>query len=705
MPRHAAPDLGRVLRLFDSEKIYGGSVGQMGVGLKQGCVFLSSLSFVFSRGEKNVSFGIIDDSLQSHDYSPYLPHFAFSLAGAPQVTIAYLTEAVLGAIGTSDLDKREGLRRVIASYAPPSPLVHSLMQNSAAASAQAMYVKGCERLAGHLYSLCTEWAVGARHSFRVVLAGLRQTQGKADDTQQSKVATQEQIAQDMLKTAEEEVLKTYMHVPPHLDFRIGSKRLVFKYWLNRLAGAAEFLIRISKQAPNEYAQGSVFGSKKYHNMFAITDPMIAEFTLPANAPPHSWKVGEKIEATTKEWVVLDGKYKDRAIYYSGVIEDGPHENGTYDVVFDDDGERVKQIPLHLIRPQTYYTLKVIVGFDPVRENDNVSQHTADLHVHSCEVGRRIKTVKDARNCLSLGSTGTDFSQSLTIIVDDRHSYLPLNPSKQDLVFGQWGSDYHEQNFYSWIGGVTHLYWRHHFNQFRDAFDAPKAALSAVVKKQIGLPQAKIGTTSTLARCQFHTFKEKESREEGGFLNDEILWKVMKRIGIGKVKKESVIRPKKDLTRITMVLGKNATHVSPGNLSAEDGFAKKKKKKKKQAKKRKQQVMRSLSSSDNMSDDDSGSDDDSAYQQLQVETKKQRRNLESAKKKLKTTKALSISWKQKYLESESENKKLKKDNAILERKNDRLAQEKGSLERKNVRLAQENGRLKASLVAKVLRMNA
>ena len=41
IPKNAAPDLGRVLRLFDSEKIYGGSVGQMGVGLKQGCVFLS----------------------------------------------------------------------------------------------------------------------------------------------------------------------------------------------------------------------------------------------------------------------------------------------------------------------------------------------------------------------------------------------------------------------------------------------------------------------------------------------------------------------------------------------------------------------------------------------------------------------------------------------------------------------------------------
>ena len=44
--------------------------------------------------------------------------------------------------------------------------------------------------------------------------------------------------------------------------------------------------------------------------------------------------------------------------------------------------------------------------------------------------RLIKDYRDARGELLLSAGGTDFCQGLTIIVDDKHGMLPLNPTKQ-----------------------------------------------------------------------------------------------------------------------------------------------------------------------------------------------------------------------------------------------------------------------------------
>ena len=52
-----------------------------------------------------------------------------------------------------------------------------------------------------------------------------------------------------------------------------------------------------------------------------------------------------------------------------------------------------------------------------------------------------------------------FCQGLTILVDDVHGKLPLNPTKQDLAFGEEanGKSY-RSNLYTWLSAVTKLYY-------------------------------------------------------------------------------------------------------------------------------------------------------------------------------------------------------------------------------------------------------
>jgi hypothetical protein len=61
--------------------------------------------------------------------------------------------------------------------------------------------------------------------------------------------------------------------------------------------------------------------------------------------------------------------------------------------------------------------------------------------------------------LGLTSSGTQFCQGLTILVDDIHGKLPLNPTKQDLAFGEEANgESYRSNLYTWLSAVTKLYY-------------------------------------------------------------------------------------------------------------------------------------------------------------------------------------------------------------------------------------------------------
>jgi hypothetical protein len=54
---------------------------------------------------------------------------------------------------------------------------------------------------------------------------------------------------------------------------------------------------------------------------------------------------------------------------------------------------------------------------------------------------------------------------LTIIVDDRHGHLPLNPTKQDLAWSEHAhGEVFKANVEQWITAVAKTYYGHHFEQ-------------------------------------------------------------------------------------------------------------------------------------------------------------------------------------------------------------------------------------------------
>jgi hypothetical protein len=95
----------------------------------------------------------------------------------------------------------------------------------------------------------------------------------------------------------------------------------------------------------------------------------------------------------------------------------------------------------------------------------------------------IKNIKDARGELGLVSGSNDMCQGPTILLDDYKGSLPLNPTTQDISFG---NEIHGQvkkdNLNAWLAGVTHFYW----NMQLDLFGLKSAISTAVANCAEGL---------------------------------------------------------------------------------------------------------------------------------------------------------------------------------------------------------------------------
>eukprot|EP00581_Thalassiosira_minuscula_P010347 CAMPEP_0183704074 /NCGR_PEP_ID=MMETSP0737-20130205/1542_1 /TAXON_ID=385413 /ORGANISM="Thalassiosira miniscula, Strain CCMP1093" /LENGTH=742 /DNA_ID=CAMNT_0025930889 /DNA_START=312 /DNA_END=2543 /DNA_ORIENTATION=+ len=126
-----------------------------------------------------------------------------------------------------------------------------------------------------------------------------------------------------------------------------------------------------------------------------------------------------------------------------------------------------------------YSLRVFIGFDGMRITDRDAGKEASLYFYSRQSGRLICHSPDARTLLGLSAGGTTFCQGLTIIIDDIGGNLPLNPTKQEVAFGEETHGIvHEGNLMAWVGSVVHFYYQHHLNKF----DEKKKVLTKEIAK-------------------------------------------------------------------------------------------------------------------------------------------------------------------------------------------------------------------------------
>eukprot|EP00574_Skeletonema_japonicum_P000894 CAMPEP_0201740920 /NCGR_PEP_ID=MMETSP0593-20130828/46548_1 /ASSEMBLY_ACC=CAM_ASM_000672 /TAXON_ID=267983 /ORGANISM="Skeletonema japonicum, Strain CCMP2506" /LENGTH=653 /DNA_ID=CAMNT_0048235241 /DNA_START=39 /DNA_END=2000 /DNA_ORIENTATION=+ len=114
-----------------------------------------------------------------------------------------------------------------------------------------------------------------------------------------------------------------------------------------------------------------------------------------------------------------------------------------------------------------YELRIFCGFDADRATIPNSRKECMLHLHSRKSGRLICTDADARTKIHLPASGSDYSQGLTIIMDDLKGQLPLNPTKQGVAFGEERRGrVHEENLYQLVGAVVHYYYNLHLKKFK-----------------------------------------------------------------------------------------------------------------------------------------------------------------------------------------------------------------------------------------------
>jgi len=115
-----------------------------------------------------------------------------------------------------------------------------------------------------------------------------------------------------------------------------------------------------------------------------------------------------------------------------------------------------------------YKLRVLIGFDRFRINNQSSGKEGSLYIYSRESGRLIKAMPDGRGYLRLQNTGSMYCQGLTVIIDDIGGQLPLNPTKQSIAFAeQTNGGIHEENLITLVGALVKVYFDHHLNKYKN----------------------------------------------------------------------------------------------------------------------------------------------------------------------------------------------------------------------------------------------
>jgi hypothetical protein len=159
---------------------------------------------------------------------------------------------------------------------------------------------------------------------------------------------------------------------------------------------------------------------------------------------------------------------------------------------------------HEDKPETdpgAYKLRVLIGFDRFRINNQSSGKEGSLYIYSRESGRLIKAMPDGRGYLRLQNTGSMYCQGLTVIIDDIGGQLPLNPTKQSIAFAeQTNGGIHEENLITLVGALVKVYFDHHLNKYKN-----RTRLTQMVK-DFGDDPVEVDNMKDIDSSEFTTFE-------------------------------------------------------------------------------------------------------------------------------------------------------------------------------------------------------
>ena len=417
------------------------TVGENGVGLKQGCAVLSDLSFVLvhrgdvggdGNGASKFSMGIIAKKLQRPE-GLCLPSVEFD-----SNDLNSLEEEMLSLFSGTDVGEcvaRYGKSPFVADNESDVDQPSGSKGTSTKSNSAQSLAAGVKRLILHFRQMSGKRNGGWGHFSEVFRVVLHDVKGSSASNSYSRALA-------LMDEIESTLPSTYIHIPDNLDISVNGREIQFNHYQSRLVEFTEFYRRIDPCRP----------------------------------------VGE-----TKSW--------------------REENNG--------------------------YAIRLLFGFDATRVEEK--QAEPRLLFHSRHSGRLVKSEEDCRKYLNLPSGSSDFCHGLTVIVDDMHGHLPLNPTKQNIAFAEGTGEVHETNLKSWISAYTHLFYKIHLDL---KFGGSKAALGAGISRIYS--QMKCSNwdgPSRLDNCLFTQYAKQEPNDKG------IIWKYFKtakNIRCGNVKLVSEI---------------------------------------------------------------------------------------------------------------------------------------------------------------------
>jgi hypothetical protein len=461
--------LSKVLEVYTSLKgSSANSIGENGVGLKQGCATLSNLSFCIVKSNGNqYSLGIIAYQLQT-DYGCSLPSFTFDSANLKD-----LRDEMIDKFANDDNNNNSNAAAgdCLAQYGSLTGSVPASSDRK-----RALHL-GIDRIIEKFQYVTFQngWDKYP-HVFGLVVDHLKHGEKNTNNNSSNSnsisnnnptrtssasspsSSTQSTVDQPFrvnktLETLYQDLPKRYLHIPRTVDVRVGGKVVNFNFWQPRLVEMAQFDLKINRTAN-----------------------LIDVFNV---GRPTTGKNGDNDSITNNDQV-----------------------NNSNVMDLDNNSNRNVIIP-----PNDDYTLRIYTGFDALRVCDDRAPKTASMYMYSRHSGRLIKANMDCRGELGLTSGGTDFCQGLTVIVDDYNANFPLNPTKQDVAFGEQSSgETHKRNLYVWLNAAARLYYMFYKDR---VCNKQKRILTESLKRiepqvrQLILQSAT--SFQSLSDCQFTTF--------------------------------------------------------------------------------------------------------------------------------------------------------------------------------------------------------
>lgn len=240
-------DITSILEVYKSAKSDCESIGENGVGLKQGCATISDLSFVLIRSDERIAIGVIAKGLQ-HEAGAYLPSYPLDICK----------------------DIKEQLEKIFKVDDP------EVGECTAAYGFGDLNV-AIERLEKHIEAMLNspEWG-DENYVFRLIMDKVRYSNDKflSRDNDGVDGNSYRLAVHGLMKELHTVLPQQYIHIPEHFDVRVGTEKVYFNYWQCRLAELSVFYVKIDPDKSFQLARDWKEPSLGYHvRVFLGFDPI------------------------------------------------------------------------------------------------------------------------------------------------------------------------------------------------------------------------------------------------------------------------------------------------------------------------------------------------------------------------------------------------------------------------------------------------